>query len=78
LRFHSLNGYPDIAVLFGVHYTGFKPWQFRKEGSMSRYGRRADFQYWHSTFRQMTQANPELLKYKKLRRLQNQIDEFQG
>lgn len=78
LRFHSLNGYPDLAALNGIHYTGFKPWQFRKEGSMARYGRRADFQYWHNTFRQMTKRHPELLQFKKLRRLQNQIDAFQN
>jgi len=78
LRFHSLNGYPDPAVLFGIHYTGFKPWQFRKQGSMERYGRRADFQLWHTTYRQMTQAYPELLTFKKLRSLQNEIEAFQG
>ncbi len=78
LRFHSLNGYPDLSVLFGVHYTGFKPWHFRKEGSMARYGRRADFQLWHNTYRQMTRTFPDLLTFKKLRRLQNQIDVFQG
>lgn len=78
LRFHSLNGYPDPAVLFGIHYTGFKPWQFRKGGSMARYGRRADFQLWHTTYRQMTQAYPELLTFKKLRTLQNEIEAFQG
>ncbi|NKQ35506.1 MAG: hypothetical protein HF973_07810 [Chloroflexi bacterium] len=78
LRYHSLNGYPDLAVLYGIHYTGFKPWQFRKEGSMKRYGRRADFQYWFNAYRQMTDAIPDLLASKKLRRLRQQIDEFQG
>ena len=34
LRYHSLNGYPVLSVLYGIHFTGFKPWQFRKEGSM--------------------------------------------
>lgn len=76
LRFHSLNGYPNPSVLFGIHYTGFKPWQFRKEGSMERYGRRADFQLWHTTFRQMTRAYPSLLTFKKLRSLQNEIELF--
>ncbi len=78
LRYHSLNGYPDLAVLYGIHYTGFKPWQFRKEGSMKRYGRRADFQYWFATYRRMTDAIPDLLAFTKLRRLRRQIDEFQG
>lgn len=77
LRFHSLNGYPDPSVLWGIHYTGFKPWQFRKEGSMARYGRRADFQLWHTTYRQMTRAYPQLLTFKKLRALQQEIEKFQ-
>ncbi|MBX3058981.1 MAG: hypothetical protein KF770_21145 [Anaerolineae bacterium] len=77
LRFHSLNGYPDPAVLWGIHYTGFKPWQFRKQGSMVRYGRRADFQLWHNTYRQMTRAYPQLLTFKKLRTLQQEIETFQ-
>lgn len=78
LRFHSLNGYPNLSVLNGIHYTGFKPWQFRKEGSMARYGRREDFRYWHNTYRKMTNAYPNLLDFKKLRQLRQQIDEFQG
>ncbi len=77
LRFHSLNGYPDPSVLFGIHYTGFKPWQFRKAGSMQRYGRRADFQLWHQRYRQMTHAYPDLLAFKKLRSLQKEIETFQ-
>jgi hypothetical protein len=77
LRFHSLNGYPNLAVLNGIHYTGFKPWQFRKEGSMARYGRREDFRYWHNNYRKMTNAYPALLDFKKLRQLRQQIDDFQ-
>lgn len=76
LRFQSLNGYPEPSLLFGIHYTGFKPWQFRKKGSMARYGRRPDFQLWHTTYRQMTRAYPPLLTFKKLRALQNEIALF--
>lgn len=76
LRFHSLNGYPDPAVLFGIHYTGFKPWQFRKTGSMARYGRRADFHLWHQTYRRMIRHYPDLLRFKKLRSLQKEIETF--
>lgn len=77
LRFQSLNGYPELALLNGIHYTGFKPWRFHKTGSMQRYGRRADFQYWHNNFRRMTKTIPQLLTFKKLRLLQEKIDEFQ-
>lgn len=78
LRFQSLNGYPQLDVLNGIHYTGFKPWQFRKEGSMKRYGRRADFQYWHNSYGRMLKSIPQLRSFKKLQRLQNQIAEFQA
>lgn len=76
LRFHSLNGYPTTAVLYGIHYTGFKPWQFRKEGSMARYGRRADFRLWHQTYLQMLAAYPALVSFKRLQTLQSQIIAF--
>ena len=78
LRFHSLNGYPTLDVLNGIHYTGFKPWQFRRTGSMQRYGRRADFQLWFKLYREMMQAYPLLQSNRKLRYLQKQIDSFTG
>ncbi|MCP4361839.1 MAG: hypothetical protein GY796_27825 [Chloroflexi bacterium] len=78
LRFHSLNGYPDLSVLFGIHYTGFKPWQFRKQGSMERYGRRADFQHWYEMYGRMMKDYPTLHTFKKLCRLQSQIEPFQA
>ncbi len=78
LRFHSLNGYPLLSVLNGLHFTGFKPWQFRKEGSMARYGRRADFIYWHNSYRKMTDTYPSLLDFQKLSTLRQKIDAFQG
>lgn len=78
LRFHSLNGYPNLEVLYGLHYTGFKPWQFRRLGSMDRYGRRADFQLWFRLYREMIQAYPLLQSNRKLRNLRQKIDEFTG
>lgn len=78
LRFHSLNGYPNLDVLTGIHYTGFKPWQFRREGSMDRYGRRADFQLWFSLYREMLQKYPLLQSNRKLRSLLQQIHTFTG
>ncbi|MBK7893640.1 MAG: hypothetical protein WAS33_31385 [Candidatus Promineifilaceae bacterium] len=78
LRFHSLNGYPNLDVLYGLHYTGFKPWQFRREGSMDRYGRRADFQLWFSLYREMLQAHPRLQGNRKLGNLLQKINEFLG
>lgn len=78
LRFHSLNGYPNLDVLYGIHYTGFKPWQFRRAGSMDRYGRRDDFQLWFSLYREMIQRYPLLQSNRKLRSLLQKIDEFTG
>jgi glycogenin glucosyltransferase len=78
LRFHSLNGYPDLDILNGIHYTGFKPWQFRRKGSMDRYGRRDDFQLWFSLYREMIQTYPLLQSNRKLRSLLPKIDEFTG
>ena len=78
LRFHSLNGYPTLDVLYGIHYTGFKPWQFRREGSMERYGRRDDFQLWFRLYREMIQQQPLLQGNRKLRALLQQIDSFTG
>jgi glycogenin glucosyltransferase len=78
LRFHSLNGYPNLDVLNGLHYTGFKPWQFRQTGSMQRYGRRADFQLWFKLYREMMQTYPLLQSNRKLRGLLQKIDGFTG
>ncbi|WP_420641332.1 hypothetical protein [Candidatus Leptofilum sp.] len=78
LRFHSLNGYPNLDVLYGIHYTGFKPWQFRRAGSMDRYGRRADFRLWFKLYREMLQAQPLLQSNRKLRTLLQKINEFLG
>ncbi|MCP4415794.1 MAG: hypothetical protein GY805_04180 [Chloroflexi bacterium] len=78
LRFHSLNGYPNLDVLNGLHYTGFKPWQFRRTGSMERYGRRADFQLWFKLYREMMQTYPLLQSNRKLRSLLKKINTFTG
>jgi alpha-N-acetylglucosamine transferase len=78
LRFHSLNGYPNLDVLYGIHYTGFKPWQFRRTGSMERYGRRDDFQLWFSLYREMIQTYPLLQSNRKLRSLLQKIAVFTG
>ncbi len=78
LRFHSLNGYPNLDVLYGIHYTGFKPWQFRRAGSMERYGRRDDFQLWFSLYREMIQTYPLLQSNRKLRSLLQKIEAFTG
>ncbi len=70
LRFNGFSGYPNLSVLFGTHYGGLKPWQFRRAKAMARYGRYDDFQLWFKEYVTMvTKAYPELQKVKRLRTL---------
>ena len=73
LRFSGLNGYPNLKVLFGTHYAGFKPWYFGRTKSMAHYGRFDDFRFWFTQYRAMIAAYPELQKVKKLRTLNKNV-----
>jgi len=75
IRFCGFSGYPNLAVLFGTHYAGLKPWHFHKEQAMARYGRFEDFQYWFKQYTAMvTRAYPKLRKVKRLAWLLEQIE----
>lgn len=77
LRFASFNGYPKLSVLFGTHYGGLKPWQFRRETAIARWGRHDDFQLWFREYTTMvTEAYPPLQKIKRLRKLLQDIEEL--
>jgi len=77
IRFCGFSGYPNLAVLFGTHYAGLKPWHFHKEQAMARYGRFEDFQYWFKQYTAMvTKTYPKLQKVKRLERLLKQIREL--
>ncbi|MBN2393773.1 MAG: hypothetical protein JXR84_23775 [Anaerolineae bacterium] len=77
IRFCGFSGYPNLAVLFGTHYAGLKPWHFHKKQAMARYGRFEDFQYWFKQYMAMvTRAYPKLQKVKRLERLMKQIREL--
>ncbi len=77
-RFSGLNGYPDLSVLYGTHFAGFKPWYFNRPKAMARYGRYEDFQLWFRTFHEMmTEGYPGLSKLKKLQQLLTNIRDFQ-
>ena len=78
LRFCGFSGYPRLSVLFGTHYGGLKPWDFKKERVMARYGRFEDFQFWFSEYATMMAAYPALQKTKRLNRLLEKIREFGG
>lgn len=74
-RFSALNGYPDLSVLYGTHFAGFKPWYFHRRATMERYARYADFQLWFETYEEMLETHPQLQRMAKLRRL---LDDVRG
>lgn len=77
LRFSGFSGYPNLSLLYGTHYAGLKPWQFRKAKAMARYGRFDDFQFWFQEYTtMMTQAYSKLRKVKRLRALLREIQEL--
>lgn len=76
LRFSGLNGYPNLEILFGVHYAGFKPWYFGRPQSMTHYGRFDDFRFWFKEYGEMMVAYPKLQKIKRLRSLHQKIMHF--
>ena len=73
IRFSGLNGYPDLDVLCGTHFAGFKPWYFHREKTMARYCRYPDFQCWFEQYEGMVRAHPGLMQIGKLRRLLDSI-----
>ncbi len=73
IRFSGLNGYPDLEVLCGTHFAGFKPWYFHRQKAMARYCRYPDFQRWFLQFEEMIRQHPGLLEFGKLRRLHESI-----
>jgi glycogenin glucosyltransferase len=67
LRFSGFNGYPNLSVLNGTHFAGFKPWYVRREKAMAHYARHGDFQRWFREYVEMvTKAHPRLLELKRL------------
>lgn len=74
VRYSSMNGFPDLGVVFGTHFAGFKPWYFQREASMQRYARYPDFQLWFHTYAEMVgDAYPQLQRMGKLRRLLDEV-----
>ena len=69
VRYSALNGYPDLSVLYGTHFAGFKPWYFQRQRAMERYARYADFQLWFERYAELLAAYPALQRNGKLKRL---------
>ncbi|MBN1935839.1 MAG: hypothetical protein JW934_14310 [Anaerolineae bacterium] len=75
LRFAAFNGYPALSVLFGTHFAGLKPWQFRRDKAIVRWGRYDDFQLWFRQYTAMVGRDyPSLQKLKRLKRLLEDIE----
>ncbi len=75
LRFAAFNGYPALSVLFGTHFAGLKPWQFRRAQAMARWGRYDDFQLWFREYTAMVGHDyPALQKFKRLKQLLDDIE----
>lgn len=78
LIYNGFGGYPSISILNGIHYAGFKPWNFKNKNKIIRLYKRPDFKYWYKEFIIMVAKDyPELLSYKKVTKLHKNILELQ-
>ena len=68
-RYSGLSGYPDLTLLCGTHFAGFKPWYFNRGKAMKQYSRYPDFQLWFQVYEEMVTEGPQLLRFRKLDRL---------
>lgn len=77
LIFNGFGGYPSIDLLYGLHYAGFKPWNFKQRKKLLTLGRHPDFQYWYQQFLCLVTDYPRLRKYPKIRDIVGQITALQ-
>lgn len=73
IRFCGFSGYPNLDVLYGTHYAGFKPWDIKKEGALRRYARFPDFRRWFAEYEQMLRAQPKLAQVPRLQKLREAL-----
>jgi glycogenin glucosyltransferase len=77
IRFCGFKGYPGLPVLFGTHYAGVKPWDFKREKAILRFSRYEDFRLWQETYvRMVTKTYPQLQKVRRLERLLQNIQQL--
>lgn len=74
LRYSSFNGYPEIDVLYGIHYAGLKPWQMNHR-SIPHFGKFEDYRLWYAVFLKMVERYPALRKSPKIGKLDHAIRE---
>lgn len=78
IKFSSFNGYPSLDLLCGCHYSGFKPWHFKKK-SLQIYKDYEDFSFWYGRFLQMLESDyPKLSDVKSLANLARRIYRLRG
>jgi hypothetical protein len=70
LCFAGLSGYPDVAVLFGTHFAGPKPWQVGHRTVSRRFCRFPDFQLWYREFLELMEQHRALSSWKRLSTLE--------
>lgn len=75
LRFASFNGYPDISYLYGTHFAGLKPWNFKNK-SLKNFGRFEDYKIWYAIYKNMFEEIEGLSENRKLVKLFDHIVEF--
>lgn len=73
-RYLGLYGYPNISSLKGIHFIGPKPWQRRAKGFAYRLNNYPDYKLWAEEYLIMCSQRPDLLKYKQLANLKQQIE----
>lgn len=73
-KYLGLYGYPNISSLKGIHFIGPKPWQWRAKGFAYRLNKYPDYKLWAEEYLKMCSQRPELLKYKQLANLKQQIE----
>ena len=74
IKFSSFNGYPNLDLLCGCHYSGFKPWYFKKKG-LKIYKDHEDFAFWYDMFLEMAEKTyPELSEKPKIISIVKKID----
>lgn len=68
IRYCSIGGYPRIDILWGIHYAGLKPWQW-KHRSVNHYAKFPDFKMWYSFYNAMFFSHAKLRELPALKRL---------
>jgi len=74
LKYASFKGYPNIESIYGTHFSGVKPWNFKKEKTLSKFKRYEDYKMWYNLYFAMLKQYPKLTEINKLKRLATNIE----